>query len=59
MSFDIRMDNNPVDFLDHHGIMPYSAPDKAASALARAVRYHQWVEENIKDQSNVAAYGRP
>ena len=59
MSFDIRMDNNPVTFLDHHGIMPYSAPDKAVFALARAVKYHQWVEENINDQSKVSASGRP
>ena len=57
MSFDIRMDNNPVDFLDHRGIMAYSAPDKAVFALARAVKYHQWVEENLHDQTAAQTSG--
>ncbi|HQI82172.1 MAG TPA: CoA-binding protein [Deltaproteobacteria bacterium] len=43
MSFDIRFDNNPVDFLDSRGIMSYSAPDRAVAALAKAAGYHQWV----------------
>jgi len=50
MSFDIHMDNNPVKFLDTHGIMPYPAPDRAVFALAKAVKYKKWVEGETQAQ---------
>lgn len=43
MAFDHRFENNPVDILDGHGIMSYSAPDRAVYALSRAAEYHRWV----------------
>lgn len=50
MSFDLQMDNNPVKFLDTHAIMPYPAPDRAVFALAKAVKYKKWVEEETHAQ---------
>ena len=46
MSFDLRFENNPVDFLDAHGIMSYSAPDRAVFALSRTASYRRWIRES-------------
>jgi acyl-CoA synthetase (NDP forming) len=45
VTFDEVMENNPVHYLERHGIMSYSAPDPAIRALANVTTYYARTEE--------------